>query len=59
MLPHVLRFNRLVNAARQAFGGEAVGRPCEDAPDAVADLIAELYMPRTLRDVRQDAALPE
>lgn len=57
MLPHVLRFNRPVNAARQAWVSESLGRPGADAADVVAGLIAELGMPRTLRDVGLDPDL--
>ncbi len=51
MLPHVLRFNAPVNAARQAWVAEALGRPGESAGDAVAGLIADLGLPGTLREV--------
>jgi len=51
MLPHVLRFNEPVNAARQAWVSEAMGRAGESAADAVAGLILRLGLPRTLRDV--------
>jgi maleylacetate reductase len=51
MLPHVLRFNAVVNGARQAWVAEALGRPGEDAGDAVAGLIADLGLPATLREV--------
>jgi maleylacetate reductase len=51
MLPHVLRFNETVNAARQAWVSEALGCPGQSAADAVAALIARLGLPRTLRDV--------
>jgi maleylacetate reductase len=51
MLPHVLRFNEPVNAARQAWISEALGRPHEKAAEAVAALIASLGLPATLRDV--------
>lgn len=51
MLPHVLRFNHTVNAARQALVSEAMGRPGEPAGDVVAGLIAGLGLPRRLRDV--------
>jgi maleylacetate reductase len=51
MLPHVLRFNETVNAERQKWVSEALGRPSATAGDAVADLIASLGMPSTLRDV--------
>jgi len=51
MLPHVLRFNKPVNAARQAWVAEALGLPGGEAADAVASLIAALGLPATLRDV--------
>jgi maleylacetate reductase len=51
MLPHVLRFNEPVNAERQAWVSEALGRPRGKAADAVAALIASLGLPATLRDV--------
>jgi maleylacetate reductase len=51
MLPHVLRFNETVNAKRQKWVSEALGRPNATAADAVANLIASLGMPSTLRDV--------
>ena len=51
MLPHVLRFNHTVNAARQALVSEAMGRPGEPAGDVVAGLIAGLGLPGRLRDV--------
>jgi len=51
MLPHVLRFNAPVNAERQAWVSEALGRPGEDAGDVVAELVAALGLPGRLRDV--------
>jgi maleylacetate reductase len=51
MLPHVLRFNEPVNAERQKWVSEALGRPGDSAGDAVAALIAGLGLPSTLRDV--------
>ncbi len=51
MLPHVLRFNEPVNAARQKWVSEALGHPEQPAGDAVAALIASLGLPATLRDV--------
>jgi maleylacetate reductase len=51
MLPHVLRFNEPVNARRQAWVAEALGRPGGSAADAVAALIGTLGLPGTLRDV--------
>jgi maleylacetate reductase len=57
MLPHVLRFNAPVNAARQALVSEALGRPGVPAADAVAELVARLGLPRRLRDVGVPAEL--
>ena len=51
MLPHVMRFNLPVNAARQAMVSEALGRPGLPAADVLAELIRDLGLPRTLRDV--------
>jgi maleylacetate reductase len=51
MLPHVLRFNAPVNAERQAWVSDALGRPGVPAGDAVAELIAGLGLPGRLRDV--------
>lgn len=51
MLPHVLRFNEPVNAARQAMVAEAMGKPGMKAADAVASLISGLGLPGTLRAV--------
>ncbi len=51
MLPNVLRWNRAVNADRQALVAEALGRTDGDAAQAVADLVRDLGQPATLRDV--------
>jgi maleylacetate reductase len=51
MLPHVLRFNREVNAEKQARISQALGRPDELAADVVGGLIAGLGLPTRLRDV--------
>jgi maleylacetate reductase len=51
MLPHVLRFNRPVNAERQAWVSAALGRPGKDAADVISALVGELGLPQTLRDV--------
>ena len=51
MLPSVLRWNRSVNAERQAVVADALGAPGGDAADAVAGLIADLGLPSRLRDV--------
>ena len=52
MLPHVLRWNKSVNADRQKLVSAALGEPKADAADVVARLIADLGLPRTLRDVK-------
>jgi maleylacetate reductase len=52
MMPHVLRFNHPVRAERQRWISEALGQPDRPAADVVADLIAELGLPQTLRDVQ-------
>ena len=51
MLPNVLRWNRGVNADRQALVAEALGRSDGDAAQAVADLVKALGQPATLREV--------
>jgi len=51
MLPHVLRFNRMVNADRQALVSDALGDRDAPAADLVAALIADLGLPSRLRDV--------
>ena len=57
MLPHVMRFNLPVNGERQKLVSEALGQPGEPAADVLAELIAELGLPRTLREVKVDAGL--
>jgi len=51
MLPSVLRYNAGVNAHRQAIVAEALGHPGAEAAQVVAGLVAELGLPRTLREV--------
>jgi maleylacetate reductase len=51
MMPHVLRFNRPVAAARQALISQALGEPDTDAATLVTRLIAQLGLPTRLRDV--------
>src|ERR1700728_282558 len=52
MLPHVLRWNKAVNAERQKLVSEALGEPDAEAADVVERLIADLGLPHTLREVR-------
>jgi len=52
MLPAVMRWNKPVNAERQALVAAAMGRPGEDAGDALDAFIAGLGMPRGLRAVQ-------
>lgn len=51
MLPSVLRWNLPVNGERQKRVSEAFGKPGTAAADLVAGLVADLGLPRTLRDV--------
>src|ERR1700691_3500775 len=51
MLPHVLRYNERATAEKQRLIAEALGRPDVSAADALAELVAGLKLPRTLRDV--------
>ncbi len=51
MLPHVLRYNEPVNGDRQALVAAALGAEGGSAADAVAALIADLGLPRTLSEV--------
>jgi maleylacetate reductase len=51
MLPHVLRYNRSVNAGRQRLVAEALGHPGEDAADVLESFIAGLGLPHRLADV--------
>jgi maleylacetate reductase len=51
MLPYVMRWNKPVNADRQALVAEALGRPGDDAGDLLHQLISGLGLPRTLREV--------
>ena len=57
MLPHVMRFNLPVNGERQKLVSEALGQPGVPAADLLAALIAELGLPRTLRDVGVKAGM--
>jgi maleylacetate reductase len=51
MLPHVMRFNEPATRDKQKLIAEAMGRPGMAAADAVAELIAALGQPTTLRAV--------
>ena len=59
MLPPVLRFNEQVNAERQGWVSDALGRPGENAGDVVAELVASLGLPGRLRDVGVNQELLE
>jgi maleylacetate reductase len=50
MLPHVLRYNEPVTAAKQKLASEALGQPGRRAADAVSDLVRALGQPATLRE---------
>jgi maleylacetate reductase len=56
MLPAVLRFNLAQTEERQRWISAAMGRPGMAAADAVAELVADLGLPGTLRavDVKAD-----
>jgi maleylacetate reductase len=51
MLPHVMRYNEPATADKQRLIAEALGRPGVPAADAVAELVATLKQPTTLREV--------
>jgi alcohol dehydrogenase class IV len=52
MLPAVMRWNKPVNAERQALVAAAMGQPGEDAGEALDALISGLGMPRRLGAVQ-------
>jgi maleylacetate reductase len=52
MLPSVMRWNKPVNAARQALAAAAMGRPDADAADLLDRFIGGLGMPRSLGAVK-------
>jgi maleylacetate reductase len=52
MLPSVMRWNKPVNAERQALVAAAIGHPNEDAGDVLDAFIRGLGMPRSLREVK-------
>jgi maleylacetate reductase len=51
MLPHVMRYNHSVNAEQQKRVSEALGEPQKPAGELLAELVAELGLPSTLREV--------
>ncbi len=51
MLPAVMRWNEPATSARQRDIAAALGRPGDSAAHAVAALICDLGLPRTLKDV--------
>ena len=51
MLPHVMRYNHSVNAEQQKRVSEALGEPNKPAGELLAELVAELGLPSTLREV--------
>jgi len=55
MLPSVMRWNKPVNAERQALVSAAMGHPGEDAGDVLDDFIRGLGMPRSLHEVKVGA----
>lgn len=50
MLPHVLRYNAMVNGERQAALAEAMGQPSTPVADLVCALVAASALPSRLRD---------
>jgi maleylacetate reductase len=52
MLPAVMRWNKPMNAERQALVAAAMGRPGEDAGDVLDAFISGLGMPRSLGAVQ-------
>jgi maleylacetate reductase len=52
MLPSVMRWNKSVNADRQALVAAAMGHPGKDAGDVLDAFIRGLGLPRSLQDVR-------
>jgi maleylacetate reductase len=52
MLPAVMRWNKSINAERQALVAEAMGESGKDAGDVLDAFIRGLGMPRSLQDVR-------
>ena len=60
MLPAVMRWNKSVNAEKQALVAAAMGHPGEDAGDVLDAFIAGLGMPRSLArgECRADVVRP-
>ncbi len=56
MLPYVMRWNKVVNAERQALIATAMGHPGEDAGDVLDRFIGGLGMPRSLGAVNIGAS---
>ena len=52
MLPAVMRWNKPVNAERQALVAAAMGHPNKDAGDVLDAFISDLDMPRSLNAVK-------
>jgi len=52
MLPSVMRWNKPVNADRQAMIASAMGHPGKDAGDVLDAFIRGLGMPRSLSEVK-------
>jgi len=52
MLPAVMRWNKAVNAERQALVAAAMGHPGKDAGDVLDNFIRGLGMPRSLGEVK-------
>jgi len=57
MLPHVMRYNHTTNAARQTLVADALGQIHTPAADQLAQLIADLGLPGTLRAAGMKAEL--
>ena len=51
MLPHVMRYNARATADKQRMIAEVLGKPDAPAADTIAELIASLKQPATLRAV--------
>jgi maleylacetate reductase len=59
-LPAVLRWNELVNADFQREIAEAMGQPGWSVADSLGELLDDLSLPRTLKDIGiSHAMIPE